>query len=176
VRGTAVSASGLLIVKVEWRVDSGNLQTASLQSGGQWSFDLNTALYPEGAHDITVVVTDSQGLLTSRTIHLLFSHAPDTIVPVVGPGMLLAAGGGLLALLAIALLARGRRRARRARKAAATPLSPRRAESPSAPGAVRPIRKAAAPRRMRASAVENRPSTGAGDSHAEGAAPGRRTL
>ncbi len=118
VRGIAVASAGVVVVAVEWRVDQGNFTPA--QGEDEWSFVLATMDFDEGLHDLTVRVRDSQGLVSQRSVHVVFSQS---LTPAGGGGFNVAAAGllagaGLALVLAWAALRSAKGKAnRRERKA-----------------------------------------------------------
>ena len=135
VRGTAVAPAGVGIVTVEWRVDGGNHRSA--QGAEEWSFPLNTTDFSEGPHDLTVRAIDSTGLVTERTVHVVFSQSAAPPPPGMNLTAALLIAGSAAALAAAGALlwsVRGRRR-----RAARAPHSP-----PPAPGRrPRPVKRPA---------------------------------
>ncbi len=109
VNGTAVGPQGVTVTRIEWRVDQSNFQFATGTT--EWNFDLDTSTYGLGPHDITVRATDSDGLKTTRTLHVVFDTAAVgtgsslTVLLAVGSGAVLVAG----IVAAVALRARRKR-------------------------------------------------------------------
>ncbi len=168
VNGTNTLPSGVTARKVEWRIDQGNLILA--QGTTPWSFVLDPAQYDLGSHNLTVVVTDSDGLRTTRTLRVVLAGA-DTVPPG-GSFLLVAAATGLVgigALIALAAATRGNRR----RAAAARPDLRRLPVVPPPPPIrplpvpSRPVSPAPPRRRVKAVSLATKPAS-------VGAPPGAR--
>ena len=162
VRGAALPPAGVSVTRVEWRVDLGNLQPAI--GADEWSFSLNAGAFPQGPHDITVVVTDSDNLKTTRTVHVLFGP-PVTQAP--GQGwfsIYLAAGIGSVAL-AVALYAGLTARRRKAKRTTAQRFARLPVVSPPPPIRplpVPPVPRPGGPPKRRVKVVAKRPPSAPG--------------
>lgn len=75
VSGTASSTAGLASVQV--RVDSG--AWTSSPNTGNWSVIIDTTAYPDGAHTIYAMATDSVGRTATSSVSVTVSNAPPTV-------------------------------------------------------------------------------------------------
>ncbi len=133
INGTATAFPGVSVTRLQWRVDNGSSVLAAGTSA--FSFTLDPTTYTKGPHDITVTATDSDGLLTARTLHVMFAD-PATTPFFVSP-FVLAGGASLLAAIALALVVRGRRK--RSKLRASTPANLRKLPFVAPPGPIRPL-------------------------------------
>jgi hypothetical protein len=155
INGTAVGPTGVTVTRVEWKVDQSNFQLAT--GKGEWSFDLDTQRYGLGPHDITVQATDSDGLKTTRTLHVVF----DTAAAVPTNSSLLVLALGAIAVVVAGIVAAAALGARKRKTALPPDLRRLPVVPPPPPIAPLPFPPRAGPppsprRRMKAVAVESK--------------------